>query len=306
MGVSSSTALNCERGYECSGSNVDTRQTPVAAGSYVTAVGETPITCPQGFYCPKGTIRPRSCPLGYYCEDSTQDYRLTACPAGKYGENIELTASTDCTACPGGRYCQPGLVQPQLCPKGTYSAGNADSAFTSSDFSTPCTVCDAGKYCPWEGMSAALECGTGFFSPPGSTECFNCYAGHLCDTTTNSQSYMESNKCDGVECLRYAIYETTTCPPGYYCDPNEFQPLPCPVGTYQDSNTGTQNSIGDCSPAPAGYYNDEVGQILIQVQKKLCSPGYICASGSISGFGQGCAQGTYQRNSQATSCDSCP
>lgn len=46
MGVSSNTALNCERGYVCSGSNVDVRQTPVTAGSYVTAVGESPITCP--------------------------------------------------------------------------------------------------------------------------------------------------------------------------------------------------------------------------------------------------------------------
>jgi hypothetical protein len=117
---------------------------------------------------------------------------------------------------------------------------------------------------------------------------------------------MESNKCDGVKCHRYAIMEVESCPAGYYCDPNEFVPLPCPVGTYQDTTTGTQNSISDCTDAPAGYYNDEVGQILAQVHKKLCAPGYICADGSISAYGQGCAQGTYQRASQATSCDPCP
>lgn len=71
---------------------------------------------------------------------------------------------------------------------------------------------------------------------------------------------MEATLCDGVECLVYAIYETTTCPAGYYCDENEFQPLPCPVGTYQDT-TISQNSISTCTNAPAGYYNDEVGQV---------------------------------------------
>jgi hypothetical protein len=156
MGVSSNTAQPCQLGYKCEGGAVDIRQTPATAGTYITSVGGAEIPCPQGFYCPKGTTRPRSCPLGYYCQANTQDYKATPCPAGKYGENIELTGSGDCTNCPGGMYCQPGLVQPQLCPKGTYSSGSADSAFTSSDFSTPCTVCDAGSYCPSEGMSAAL------------------------------------------------------------------------------------------------------------------------------------------------------
>lgn len=224
--ISTSTADNCERGYRCPTKTVDARQYPQASGYYSTAVGETAIQCPAGFYCPLGTIRPRSCPLGYYCEAGTEDYRDTPCPAGKYGESIELTASSECTNCPAGMFCQPGLVQPQLCPAGTYSTGSADSAFTTSGlgFSTPCTVCSGGYYCPTEGMTAQMECGNGFFSPDGATECFRCYVGHLCDSTTTSQTYMEANKCDGVDCWTYAVYETGTCPAGFYCDPDQFTP----------------------------------------------------------------------------------
>ena len=204
-------------------------------------------------------------------------------------------------------FCQPGMVQPQLCPAGTFSTGSADSAYTSSGlgFSTPCTQCTEGSKCPTEGMSAAIACGDGYFSPAGSTECFSCYPGHLCDTTTNSQTYMEANKCSGVECKMYAIYETTTCPAGYYCDPNEFKPLPCPVGTYQDP-TVSQASISTCVNVAAGYYNDEVGQVEAQVLVKLCNPGYICAAGAISAFDQPCAPGTYVTAAGQTSCVACP
>lgn len=84
-------------------------------------------------------------------------------------------------------------------------------------------------------MAAPIECGKGFFSPEGARECFKCKAGYLCDTTTNSQTYMEANKCGGKEC-DYTTYEVIDCPPGYYCDENDFVAIPCPVGTYQDTS----------------------------------------------------------------------
>ena len=105
MGVGSSTAPNCELGYQCPGSTVDVRQFPQASGYYSTTVGGSATQCPAGFYCPPGTTRPRSCPLGYYCEAGTEDFRDTPCPVGTYGKTIELTASGSCTACPGGMYC---------------------------------------------------------------------------------------------------------------------------------------------------------------------------------------------------------
>jgi hypothetical protein len=103
---------------------------------------------------------------------------------------------------------------------------------------------------------------------------------------------MEANKCDGVECLTWAIYESTTsCRSGYYCDENEFLPLPCPVGTYQTA--GTQSDISACVDVPAGFYNDEIGQNFTQIGLKLCSPGYTCAAGSISRYAAPCPPAEY-------------
>lgn len=203
-------------------------------------------------------------------------------------------------------YCQPGTVQPQLCPKGTFSSGSADSAFATSGLglSAPCTLCTGGNQCPKEGMAAPIPCGIGFFSPEGATKCFKCHAGYLCDTTTNSQTYMETNTCSGKEC-DYSTYAVNNCPAGYYCDPADFEPIPCPVGTYQDTSVA-QTSISTCVAVPDGYYNDEVGQVLAQVQVKKCAPGYVCANGAISAFNQACAPGKFVTASGSATCNDCP
>lgn len=116
---------------------------------------------------------------------------------------------------------------------------------------------------------------------------------------------MEANTCDGVQCLTWSIYEVEDCPTGYYCDGTEFLPLPCPVGTYQDDSI-SQDSVATCVDVPAGYYNDEVGQNATQYLVKLCSPGYLCAAGSISKFNEPCAPATFQPLGGLSTCDTCP
>jgi hypothetical protein len=61
-----------------------------------------------------------------------------------------------------------GVLTPILCPAGTFSTGGADSADALSGGTKPCTQCTAGSFCPVEGMTAALACGTGYFSAPGA------------------------------------------------------------------------------------------------------------------------------------------
>lgn len=64
-----------------------------------------------------------------------------------------------------------GVITPILCPPGTFSTGGADSADTTilgATGNTPCTQCPAGSFCPVEGTKAAVPCGVGYFSPPGS------------------------------------------------------------------------------------------------------------------------------------------
>ena len=62
------------------------------------------------------------------------------CPAGYYGERIELQAQEQCTLCPEGKYCA--------------GTGNDD----------PTDDCDAGYLCPTgqtESAPSAFECPTG-------------------------------------------------------------------------------------------------------------------------------------------------
>ena len=65
-----------------------------------------------GFYCIAEQVTPgdvstvkSSCPQGYFCPNGT-GHNWQACPAGTYGDRLELTAAVDCTACDAGMYCQ--------------------------------------------------------------------------------------------------------------------------------------------------------------------------------------------------------
>ena len=65
------------------------------------------------------------------------------------------------------------------------------------------------------GTTNCLNCGAGYYCPPGSTEKF-------------------------------------LCPPGHYCGAKVAVPEPCAAGTYNPTYEGS--STGDCQPCPAGYY----------------------------------------------------
>ena len=51
--------------------------------------------CPEGYYCPTGTVDPEPC------------------PKGRYSNSTGLQGEVDCVLCPGGYYCDAvGLTEP--------------------------------------------------------------------------------------------------------------------------------------------------------------------------------------------------
>lgn len=83
-----------------------------------------PTPCPQGYYCPKGTItisNSIACPVGTFGAH-THFYDVSQCQpctSGKYCNSLHQTAVTgDCTA---GHYCLASQTSPT--PTGTSSTG---------------------------------------------------------------------------------------------------------------------------------------------------------------------------------------
>lgn len=68
------------------------------------------------------------------------------------------------------------------------------------------------------------------------------------------------------------------CPKGYYCPLGTVAPLPCPIGTYSD--TEQNDDVADCLPCTAGHYCDEMGLTLADLSNKECFEGFICLTGS--------------------------
>ena len=136
---------------------------------------------------------------------------------------------------------------PTFCPVGTYrDTTGAKSAYTSTATSVSaansCLVCTAGYKCPFVGMTAALKCPAGYYSPAGSQVCFRCRAGFRCDTTSvtaldltayetspSASFYTQVTSLSGVY-----TYSSGTCSKGHYCPEDALYEISCPVGTIND------------------------------------------------------------------------
>ena len=184
-----------------------------------------------------------------------------------------------------------------MCPRGTYrSTVEAKCAENGSD-SDCCTVCEGGSKCPYEGMTAAIDCGAGFYSPEGSQDCYVCQAGYTCSDSvgTSFSDYMD-NPCEGNDCSVWddstnsvERYSIESCPLGHYCPSGSLFAIPCPIGTIRD--TVGANSLSDCDDVTGGLYADEPGSYTSIISENLCSPGYKCGSGATSKFFEPCPPG---------------
>ena len=148
--------------------------------------------CPEGSYCPKGSVKPLDC------------------PGGRYGASTGL-GSSDCSGlCFAGHFCPPRSISPMQ-----YPCGN-ESFYCPSGSSQRSSVA-LGFYSLPEDVLAnrisQLPCNSGMYCTEGVR--YSCPAGRY----GNTSNLMDSNCTDH-------------CPRGSYCPEMSVSPIPCPPGSY--------------------------------------------------------------------------
>jgi hypothetical protein len=273
-------------------------------GHYCPKGTSYPIPCPAGTYAPvRGSQSADSCiPCfpGTFSDTAGNSVGCFPCPAGSYSAALR---STSCTACPMGGFCaSDGAASAAMaftqCPVGTYNPDRGGLSVAS------CLSCPAGKANPVPGSEsedACRPCAPGTFSigffrpplpppppppsmpPPSSLPppllpppllpppsppplppigrqlqqaqeqvpgtCTSCPAG-------NYEDDFGSTSCK-------------TCPAGSYCPAGATTPIPCPGGTYGESEGLSAEEqcvdvvFGEWAPTGAA-------------KPKLCFTGFYC------------------------------
>ncbi|CAF0865288.1 unnamed protein product [Brachionus calyciflorus] len=146
-----------------------------------------------------------------------------------------------CCNCYNGYYCNDPSKSPVPCPAGTYSYSNTGTIIE-------CTPCSSG-----------------YFSGNASSGCYRCPDGHQCNDPSKTSSFMSM-----LGSFSYSstgkISECTPCSSGYFssnsswecrlcfqghqcCDPSQ-RPVPCPAGSYTDTEGSTycKTCSNQCPP----------------------------------------------------------
>lgn len=284
-GWSSADCVNCWPGYYCLSDNNPSPTAQCDAGYYCTG-GATTAQQNQataGNYAPLGSVAQIPCLQGTYNPSVGQSACLS-CPAGAYCPSTSMTTYTTCAA---GTYCTTGSYIETPCPAGTFRAGTGGQSVDE------CTACTNGNYCLYYGLSAITSI---------------CDAGYYCiEYSFSKQPWIESagqyGRCPrGAYCPAGTSTETP-CPAGYYNPSYGAEDstgcVKCPAG-YACPNTGTINYSVDCR---RGYFCNE-GSTTSQPAAALCTAGHECPTGSAVELK--CAAGTYQDNTGAYTCKTCP
>jgi len=338
-----SPRLLCPAGSYCPAGC--TRPRACAAGMYQNNTGQAAcVQCPKGFFCVSGTSQPVICPPGYYCLTGTTFSKQYPCPVGTFSNRSHLVNVTGCFGCSPGYFCnQTGLTAPAgLCTSGYYCGGSSSTpvpdARTTYYLGNTCfnrqnpalnDVCPPGHYCS-KGSSSPTACPPGTYSNSTQrnsvSQCNSCNPGYYCDLSGQTRSWKLCTA--GFFCPGGDSVPTHNCTLGHYCTAGVAQPIPCPVGTYQDQVGQVQcktcvagfycaTGVVRPTPCPQGYYCpagtqssnqypcpigtfNNLTNLRTSSQCALCTPGYFCnATGLTVPKGQ-CSAGFYCGNGSKT------
>ncbi|CAG5098823.1 Oidioi.mRNA.OKI2018_I69.XSR.g16008.t1.cds [Oikopleura dioica] len=259
--------------------------------------------CPPGYYCDgidelpfwrtkyEGVVLPIECNKDEYenvippdefgyCEEGS---RLpTRCPSGSLVQGApQLFDSTECEPCPTGYYCEGGAIAGE-CEKGSFclaSSGEKDSKenFFDEHILSENTLCDTDQK-----NGCAGKCPPGYLCEEGTDLPIPCPQGQkLADGTLLTAPGCEDVGPGefGVQGLFDSEGKPFLCPEGYYCPgPDSTQnitadPIPCPVGTYMNS----EGAKDKCTACIGGYDCTELG--LRNYETFICPPGHYCLAG---------------------------
>jgi len=158
---------------------------------------------------------------------------------------LELDAAFNCSACSAGFYC-PEFGTQFPCPLNAWSA-------TGSSARESC-VCLAGFTGPDGGSCAQCPRGT-FKSTDGSGECSACPAGA---TSPLGSTVLADCVCDSGYVGEGGVEGCSACPEGTYKKGNGTGDCtPCPAGRWQDKQAAI--SLAACLACPADTYNPASG-----------------------------------------------
>ena len=240
--------------------------------------------CAGGKYALEATPSCANCPRGRYLTDNAQNSELHSslsscviCDAGTY--NDEEALSTSCSVCSSGRYnIDTATAADQhddpndclLCAAGKFLEDNAILA-SNHNTAESCIPCSRNTISAADGSSSCEDCPFERFSQTGSTSCYVCPPGNVCDADGNQTPCTSGKYSSGAE-------ETCQeCPPRYYC-PEESDKIPCEPGDFQQS--ASQSTCDEC---PIGTFSDSIAA-------EVCT---ICDSGK------------YQASTKQIMCNSC-
>ena len=160
-----------------------------------TAQGSGP--CPQGFFCPPGSL-PRRCPPANYCPGVANVFP-SLCSPGFYNDGF---AGSKCIECPIGHICpEYGLEHPVTCPAG--------SVCSVPGRQTPANLCPAGYFC-LDGTETEDVNSESEFRPRACPEATYCQGG-IKTNVTNELDFNAPQPCPQVN--RAAVpYMRTSLP----------------------------------------------------------------------------------------------
>ncbi|GKT35455.1 uncharacterized protein PTSG_02037, partial [Aduncisulcus paluster] len=349
-GASGTHHADCGEGYYCSGGSKEYQP------STVQVYGGP---CPQGYYCPGGSATPIPCPVGKYgnSERLTQESSCLSCPSSYY---CPIGGMDDgyVYKCNAGCYCTGGsdVACQYMVDKGYYSTEGSNSqsncgpgTYAPEKGMDECLTCPAGYYCPDSVNITPTECGDGRVCAAGSSDnntkcsagkvgitptaendddCATCPAGKYCPSGVTLANISGTN----YDCISgYICYGGNSssigdgkCPAGYYCPSGTSLPIPCAVGTFNDTIGGSNSNA--CTTCTATYYCSspamssaptlkcsdgyvcEEGQVVPNPNGTVASGGYVCPEGFMctEGVKSPCHNGFYQDSEGQSSCLTCP
>ncbi|KAH8066380.1 hypothetical protein JL722_818 [Aureococcus anophagefferens] len=245
------------------------------------------LTCPEGYFCPKGTLtldssdptahRPVPCAPGTFCVGGVA-HNLTipwipARPGGISAPQV-CTEGTFCReaspsavgsrSCYPGHYCPPGVSYPIQVPLGSFADDVGYVAPTTGYGTYEPKICVAGTYRSLADSVTCRLCPTGTYSTSnGSTDislCLPCPEGRVCG-----------------EQGMFNLSVSDRCPEGHVCgtgtDRSTMFEHKCPAGTYCGLETlPVDQFVYACD---AGYFC-RTGTTKQMRNRDRCAVGYFC------------------------------
>lgn len=296
----SGVATSCPAGSYCT----DGVRNHCPAGTYGAGRGLRTEACsglcPEGFFCPLGTVEPMPCgEEAYYCPLGSAQRQLA--PVFSFTtprDDVLKPFQSGERSCEPGSFCSSGATT--LCPAGVFGegvdancSGVCPAGFVCPEGSPAPVALVAGRYSSRTGLddhSKADICPPGSFCVEASTEPVLCPAGRACPRSGAAHWG--------------PTFGGRLCPPGYACPEGTANETAVPCGSRsalelllraenpEDSSwelsayaTGLRDAVycpmGSAIPtrAEAGFYTIGGESNEVRSSQHRCEPGHYCAAG---------------------------